>query len=261
MGRFDHLEIGDWLPVHPEEPPENGRVIDEDYYLEKAKAAFAEENYEQSLSFYSRALQYEISLEEAWVGQIRCLIELRELQEAVIWSNRTLERFPNSSEVLSARAVAESRMGRLVQALAYSDSALGSPGCTAYSWVARGEVLIGVNPTNAKACFAKAVELSPSDWAVHSWIARAYMIRGCYHQALEHLRDATRLDSSLFTCWHWTGRCCEALGEVEEAKRAYARALAIQPKFSRSRKAVERLANRDPLSRLADGLRRIFKGS
>jgi len=106
LGRFDHLEISNW-PLPPNEVgPESG-VIDQHYYIEKAKAAFDDEDYERALAYYSRALQYEIGTEEAWAGQLRCLIELGELQEAIIWSDRALERFPRSAHVLAARGVAE----------------------------------------------------------------------------------------------------------------------------------------------------------
>ncbi|MBI2843685.1 MAG: tetratricopeptide repeat protein [Armatimonadetes bacterium] len=258
MGRFEHLELGDWLPQQPEAAPESG-VIDQNYYVAKADAAFADENFERALAFYSRALQYDVNLEEAWVGQLRCLIEMQELQEAIIWSNRALERFPNGAQVLAARAAAESRLGRTAPAIGYSDSAMAAKGCAAYCWISRGEVLIGVNPDNARACFAKAIELAASDWAVRSWIAKAYIVRGRYHQALEHLRVAVRLDPERFPCWYWIGKCCEALGEMEEARRAYGRALAAEPRLSIARDALHRLENSGLFSKLGSGIKRLFK--
>lgn len=258
MSRFDHLEMGDWKPRPSDMEPEDSGIIDQHYYLEKATNAFADENYERALSYFSRALQYDINLEEAWVGQLRCLIELQELQEAIIWSDRALERFPSSGQILAARAVAESRLGRPIAAMSYSDAAIGSRGESPYIWVARGEVLIPANPTNAKACFDKALELAPQDWAVRSWIARAWLVRGCHHLALEHLRHAVRLDPNRFTCWYWIGKCCEAFGEIEEAKRSYRRALAAQPAFTRARDAIRRLEHRGLLTRLADAFKRLF---
>lgn len=260
MGRFEHLEMGDWRPVRANGEPPDAGLIDENYYIEKGNQAFADETYERALSFYSRALQYDANLEVAWLGQLRCLIELQELQEAIIWSDRALERFPKSGDVLAARGVAEGQLGRSESALGYSDAAFKEAGeCTPYMWVARGEVLLNVNLTNAKACFGKAVELSSMDWAVQAWIARSYLVNRCHHQALEHLRNAVRLDPNRFICWYWIGKCCDVLGDTQEAKRAYARAFAIQPSFSKARDALMELQKRGLLSKVMSVFKRCFR--
>lgn len=259
MGRFEHLEMGDWHPVRPDGEPVDAGVIDENYYVEKAQQAFADETYERALSLFSRALQYDANLEAAWLGQLRCLIELQELQEAIIWSDRALERFPKSGEILAARAVAEARLGRSSAAIRYSDAAFKEArSSTPFIWIARGEVLVGVNIMNANACFLKAVELSPQNAAVRAWIARAYLVNRCYPQALEHLRVAVRVDPNSHVSWYWIGKCCDALGEVQEAKRAYTRALAAQPTFSRARDALTEIQKRGPLSKMVSGIKRCF---
>jgi len=259
LGRFDHLEMGDWRPELPDEEPVEEGLIDQNYYLDKACRAFADEDYERALTYYSRALQYDINLEEAWLGQLRCLIELQELQEAIIWSDRALERFPKSAQILAARGVAEARLGRIIAAMGYSDAAFASTQkSTAYMWVARGEVLIPANIGNAKACFSKAIEMSPEDWAIRAWIARAYLIHRCHYQALEHLRQAVRFEPERVICWYWIGKCCEMLGEIQEAKRAYGRAIAVQPSFSRARDALRQLGRRGLAAKIADAFKRLF---
>jgi len=90
----------------PGDDPEGAGIIDEAHYLQKAKETFDDEDYERALAYYSRALQYGTDPEEAWVGQLRSLIELGQMQEAVVWSERALERFPNSAQILAARAQA-----------------------------------------------------------------------------------------------------------------------------------------------------------
>lgn len=258
MGRFDHLEIGKSQPPRPVKDRADGAVVDQFSCLERASGAFDEENYERALAYYSRVLQYEINLEEAWLGQIRCLIGLGEIQEAVIWSDRALERFPRSPAILAARGVAECRLGRMTEALGFVDAALKEQGATAYAWVARGDVLIPTNETNARFCFGKGVELAPNDWRIRMWIAQAYMAHGCYHQALEQLRFAVGMNSEACACWYRIGVCQEALGETEQAKIAYGRALAVQPTFSVAREAVRRLEGRDFCARLWDAVRRLF---
>lgn len=243
MGRFEHLEMGDWQPERPEGGPEQPGVFDENYYLSKADEAFADEDYERALAFYSRTLQYEINTEAAWLGQLRCLIELNELPEAVIWSNRALERFPKSGQILAARAVAECRIGRVEAAMGYLDSAFAAQGVSEYAWLARGEVLIASNLNNARACFFKAIELAPRDWKIRAWIGRAYLLRKRYHQALEHFREAARLDPNRHMCWYWVGQCSEELGQREDARIAYQRALAAKPSFTKAQEAFKELGS------------------
>lgn len=250
--------MGDQEPEKPKVSPEYSGVIDQHYYLSMADEAFAEDDYEKALAFYSRTLQYDITMEEGWFGQLRCLIELGELPEALTWSNRALEKFPKSASILSARAVAEARSGRFGAAIGYSDSAFSSQGVGAYSWIARGEVLLLTSEVNSKACFAKAIEISSSEWSIRFWIARAYIIRKCYHQALEHLNQAVKLDSGRFTCWYWIGKCSEALGQIDEAKIAYRRALAAKPSYIKAQDALRSIEERGPMSKLMSAIRRLF---
>lgn len=258
MGRFEHLELGHWRAPRAETEQKPPDVLDQDFYLDKARSAFADEDYERALSYYSRTLQYDINIEEAWVGQLRCLIEMNELPEAVTWFNRASERFPQSAQLFSARAVAEARLGDTGTALEFSDSAFSARGINSFCWVARGDVLISVNPVNARACFAKAIELAPNDWSVRHQIARAYLVRRRYHEALDYLNQAVRLDPDRFNCWYWIGRCCDALGQNDEARTAYSRALVACPGFKPALEAIEELDRRGPMSAVVDAVKRLF---
>jgi len=255
LGRFEHLEMGDRHPKRPE-PGKKSDVLDHVYYMEKAREAFDSESFERALGYYSRTLEYDINIEEAWLGQLRCLIEMRELPEAITWSERALERFPKSAQILSARAVAESRLGRSAGAIEFSDSAFKAQGANAYAWIARGDVLLPMSETNAKACFAKAVELAPKDWSIRAWIARAYVVRKHYHQALESLNAAVRLDPTRYTCWYWIGRSNQALRQVDEARIAYKRALAECPTHTPARLALHELEARGAFRRMLDAFKR-----
>lgn len=239
MSRFDHLEMGDPIPSKSEKKPEPENV-DQFYYLERADRAFEGAFYEQALKYYSRSLEYDISLEDAWTGQIRCLIELGELQEAIIWSERALDRFPDSAQVLAVRAVAELRLGRSDAAIRFADAAISAKNVSPYVWVTRGEVMIKRNAVNARACFLKATELATYNPQVYAWIGRAYTAHNRSEEALEYLLEAVRLDPKLFICWYWIGNCYQALEETNNAKKAYQRALAANPAFLQAKHAAER---------------------
>lgn len=251
--------MSNWDP-EPEGVNPNSGVRDENYYKDQANEAFACEDYERALAYYSRALQYNISLEECWLGQLRCLIELWELQEAVIWSNRAMEKFPKSAPLLAARAIAECRMGRTAAAMGYSDGAFAISGINAYCWISRGEVLLAQNPANSKACFAKAIELAPSDWSIRAAIGHSYRIRKNFPQAYDYFKQAVKLDAERFMCWYWLGKCAEALREFDEAVTAYKRALSIRSNCVIAQDALCEIGKRGLFSRIGYAIKRSLTG-
>ncbi|MHB1455456.1 MAG: tetratricopeptide repeat protein [Armatimonadota bacterium] len=258
MSRFDHIEMSNPAPVPKEDENNEPDIIDQDDCMSKADAFFDDEDYERALGMYSRALQYDVNLENAWLGQLRCLMELGEFQEAEIWSKRALDRFADSAQLMAARGVNEGRMGDYTSAIRCVDAAFGSSDITPYAWIARGEVLTPVNAVNAKACFLKAVEMAKNDWRTYAWIGRSYMVHGCCHQALDFLKTAVRLDNNRYACWYRIGKCYEALRQPADARTAYRRALSICPSFLLANGALIELDNQGFASRFYDGIMGIF---
>lgn len=247
MSRFKHLEFGD---AHPEEQaPEDG-LIDEITYLARADKAFDDESYERSLAYYSRALQYDRNSTAAWAGQIRCLVEMGELPEAITWSDSALERFPGSAEVLASRAIAEARGGNPTAAVGFADSAMKNSARTALVWVARGEALIGVNLANARACFGKAAEFDPSDASVVASIGRAYMAHRLWRDAYAVLRQHSEAYPDCAMVWFKMGECAAAMRDANEALRCYDRALSLRPDLKAATDARYEVSSRGALGSL-----------
>jgi tetratricopeptide (TPR) repeat protein len=261
LGRFDHLEIADQNPEFDKSESNDSVMRDEDYYKAQADEAFACEDYERALAYYSRALQYNSSLEECWLGQLRCLIDLGELREALIWAKRALEKFPKSSQLLAATAIAEIRTGQPEIALGYSDGSLNEAGVTAYCWIARGEVLLYQTPVNSKACFNKAIELAPKEWSLRAAIGHAYRIRKMMPEAINYFQQAVRINPEQFMCWYWIGQCSVALKNYEQAVVAFRHTLAIRPNFVQAQDAINEIQKRGFFSRLSDAMRQTFKGN
>lgn len=261
MGRFDHLEMSNPDIDIFESEPDDSDIRDENYYSEQASEAYFCENYEKALAYYSRALQYNITLEECWLGQLQCLVDLGELHEAVVWSERALEKFPKSAPILAARAIAESRSGRKDTAMGFSDGSFSASGVTAYCWIARGEVLLSIKKGNSNACFSKAVEMSPSDWAVRAAIGRTLCMNNLPREAIAYFRQALQLDSSKYICWYWIGKCSESIRQYSEAEAAYRQVLSMCPSCTKAQEALALIARRGFLSRLTDAFRSAFRPS
>jgi tetratricopeptide (TPR) repeat protein len=256
MGRFKWLEFDEKCPNGVVSAPED-EGVDEATCVERGDRCFWEESYERALYHYSRALRYQINLEQAWVGQVRCLLALGEFHEANLWADRGLDRFPNSADLLAAKASATGRTRGTTAALRISDRALEADGGGDYVWTARGEILLLAHEEAAAArCFAKAVEIANKDWRCHYAIGRLLLSAGDAARALGYFTQAERCDGAQSLSMMGAADCYERMGEIDAAKSALYRALRLTPSDLALRERVKRLERIGPLRRLWRAVRR-----
>ncbi|MBM4043382.1 MAG: tetratricopeptide repeat protein, partial [Planctomycetes bacterium] len=110
-GRFSNLEFGDGgeapapaATAPRAEQPFASQLKDADYYLRQAEAQELEGSHDAALRSFSAALGENPLLLDAWVGQLRMLLELGEYPEARLWADKALEKFPNHAQVLAAKS-------------------------------------------------------------------------------------------------------------------------------------------------------------
>src|SRR5262249_50249458 len=128
--------------------------------------------FEPALRLYTRSLEANRGLIPAWVGQVQMLVQLEELHEARLWSDKALELFRNNGELLAAKAQACARLKDTKAAIACSDGALAVPGSSPWRWIARGEVLLATGQRQSEDCFRKALLEPAADWFDRVFIAR-----------------------------------------------------------------------------------------
>ena len=104
MDRFSQLEFDEKKPQR--QRSEGEPVRGADYFHKEALKYWLAGDFELALRNYSRVLEEDNTLFEAWVGQILMLIELAEYNEAVVWTDKALEFFPEHPELLAAKAIA-----------------------------------------------------------------------------------------------------------------------------------------------------------
>jgi tetratricopeptide (TPR) repeat protein len=255
MSRFGNLEFedGDESLLHPE----NEQVKGEDFYFAQAFAAFGNGNFESGLRLYSRVLEYNPLNTGAWSGQVRMLIELGEFQEAKVWAEKALERFPHDPELLAAKAVALARLGDAAGAIAFSDAAMEERGDTPYVWLARADVLLARKEQRADYCFEKAILAAPRDWFVLWLAARIRSFYRQFSQALKLLQKAIELNAGHFQLWLELGGCQASLGLVGPAEFSFQQAQELNPQ-SDARLALLKLHGMGLGSRARGWWRRIF---
>ena len=84
--------------------------------------------------------------------------------------------------------------------------------------------------------------LQPGDLMAHYRLGYTLYDLGRYHQAYRHLRAYTELVPADGWAWCWLGKACEAMGEWEEARSTYEKAIQLDGDET---DAPELLANLD----------------
>ncbi len=254
MSRFERLEFDLGTPrKETQQPPP---VYDDAYYLAEGDKCFYRADYEKALLHYSRALRFNNNCEPAWVGQVKALIELGELEEALVWCDRGLERFKNSPTLLACKGRILARMGDHQRGMAYVDAALQEKGGNLpLVWLARAEILLAEKSPTARFCLEKANELAPKSWEV---MLEAAMV--CLHHqetplALHYAQRAVELNRNHPFLWCVLGDAYRESGDWTEAERCYRYALALEHRFAPAQERLRKVAQRGFLA----WLRRLWR--
>lgn len=257
MGRFSNLEF-EGREERREERRSEETPRDEKYYLAMARDSFRDGRFEDALRYYSRSLEFDAKLTDAWLGQVQALIELDEANEARVWADKGLEQFRDHAELLAAKAVACGRLGDLDKASALSDASLEQKGESAYRWRARGDVLLSRRDRNEEFCFSKALAAAG---AADAWeplaVGRVYLHHEKWAAAVRHLEAAVDRNRQSAFAWLELGRGLEKLGLADRARQALRNARELDP----TRAGANPSAVQDPglLSRLGAAVARLFR--
>ncbi|MEW6280028.1 MAG: tetratricopeptide repeat protein [Candidatus Eremiobacterota bacterium] len=223
--RFRWLEFDESAPA----PAPTASDKDEHYYLQEAVRAYLEGDFEPALRHYSAALKHDKALHEAWAGQVRCLVRMKELREAQTWSDKACKLFPGTPVLESARALAQAASGLMAEALAASDRALeaaeksGLP--SPHLWLERGACLVADKQiSTAEHCFAKVLEHCPDDpdWAQR--IASEWLEGEQPARAAQLLNEVVQKRPARAYVWLLQARALRRLGQKKRALEALDRA-------------------------------------
>jgi len=256
MSRFVNLEFdgqaGEQTPAEP-----SGIVKDEAFYQREAQTAFEEADFEKALRSYAKVLEFNPQSAGAWTAQVRMLIELDQYDEAHVWADQALERFPREADLLAAKAVVLARRGEMQNALAHSDAAVGENGTSPYVWLARGDILLMARETLADYCIDKALMHAPGDWGAAWQAGRIRSRHGQFAQALRPLQKAVEWNPSHWVPWLELGRCQDSLGLAGAAEKSFTQARMLNPHCRAAADALARLASRSTGDRLKEWWRRL----
>lgn len=228
-GRFD------WLEVERQKDGE-ARAAEEPYdarlYLARAELAFRRGAREAALKLYGQCLGEDAMRPEAWLGQVLCLGELGEGEEARVWSAKALERFPGDAELLAARAWVLAGLGDPAAA-EHADAAIAKRSPAPWVWLLRGLVLLRLESGRGpeERCFRKALEGGDPAGALGLRAALGYLEAGEPVSARPFLEAAVERDAENPLAWHALGAAFEGIHALGRATRCYERALELKPEF------------------------------
>jgi tetratricopeptide (TPR) repeat protein len=231
---------------------------DEAFHLREATAAVENGNFEEALRAYARVLEHNPHQPDPWTGQVRMLIELGEYREAKVWADKALEKFPQDSALLAAKAVALGRLGDFAAAMAYSDASFGERGDSPWLWTARADVLFARRESSADYCLERAVSMEPANWLLHWMISRIHFHYGRFVRALQSVQQAIALDASRLQLWLQAAMCQQRLGLMAEAAASGSHALLLDPSHRQARQLAASLETVSWSERLWWRLRHIF---
>jgi tetratricopeptide (TPR) repeat protein len=259
LARFDRLEFdqepeGGLPAVDPlANMPEQNQ--DQVAWMRKADEHRRRGLHENSLRYYSRALELDKSLVAGWLGQVQMLVLLGEYPEAELWARKSLELFKNHGDLMASRAQALARIGDRTQAMELADAALRQEGNSAYRWMVRGELLVMSRDEVDRHCFDKAVVLE-RDWLVPCESALIYLHYEQASKGLLRARQAVEMSPQSFYAWFVQGECEQALGFDRQAETSFRRVLELSPRHVDANRKLGDLANQG--WSLKKGLRRLI---
>lgn len=242
MARFDKLEFDDGDDAESPQLQEPQLEKDEHYWAGLASSHRCNGNYENALRFYSRSLEIEKRLIDAWVGQVQMLVLLGEYRQASMWAQKALELFPNHGDLLAGRAQAECRQGNQSEAFSLSDGALSQRGETAYQWQVRGELMVAGKQKTDVHCFDKA-QIACSDHIVPLESGLIYIYHRIFVKAQTRLNAALEKKPDSYYAWYLIGVCQQKTGRDEAALRSFERCRELCPNHHDARLRIAEIGD------------------
>ena len=248
MDRFSQLEFDEKIPERKRSQGEP--VRDTEYFHKKALRYWLGGDFELALRNYSRVLEENNTVFEAWVGQVYMLIELGEYKEAAVWADKALELFPEHPELLAAKAVASCRNAKLEKAIAYSDNSISKDNITSRIWLARAEVMRNRKGPVADNCISKAISIAGNMAPIIKLeAARLLRKKGSYSAAIGHLNDVVKVFPKSALAWYELG-CCQSKLGLSQAKATLEQSLKLRPGWKEAETVLRKCKGGGFLGRL-----------
>jgi len=199
-------------------------------YFELGVLRFINEDYEEAISSYDKALEIKPDYYEVWGNRGVALNDLGKYEEAIASYDKVLEIKPYDHKARNNRGIALGKLGKYEEAIVSYDKAIEIKPDDYEAWNNRGVTLgnIGRNE-EAIVSYNKAIEIKPDDQ--DAWINRghALFIMGRYEEANVSYDKSLEIKPDKHEVWNNRGVALAYLCRYEEAIASYDKALEIKP--------------------------------
>lgn len=135
-----------------------------DLWFEQGNILVTNEEYEEAVNSYDRALQIKPDKHQAWNNRGFALVNLGRFEEALACYDKALAIKPDDHLAWSIRGAALKHLGRYEEALASYDKALAIKPDYHLAWIVRGIALGYLGRyEEALTCYDKALAIKPDD--------------------------------------------------------------------------------------------------
>ncbi|UCG30543.1 MAG: tetratricopeptide repeat protein [candidate division WOR-3 bacterium] len=211
--------------------------------------------YMDGLTGYARVLRQEEHHVDAWVGQIRILVDVGRYEAAVFWADEVIKRLGEIDVLRYAKAFALAYGGMVEEAKRIINVPVG-PDEASYIWLLRGEVFLririnflqrlfsphkGIGKVGAFFCFLKALGSHQDDAFLNQRIGLAYLQSGDSRRGFEHLAASLNVVPDNPLTLYGFAECCRMNGDDERALYNVKKAIAGNPQLDCAFELLQRM--------------------
>ncbi len=225
--------------------PDDGTPYSAIRELRKAHDCYFRGFYEDGLAYYARVLFHDEDRLDAWIGQIRILVDVGRYEAATYWSDKATKRLGGSDLLRNAKAFALACGGMIGEAKEIINVPVHADE-TPTIWLLRGEVFLrikinffqrlftpykGIGRMGAFFCFLKALTPDPNDSFLNQRVGLAYLLTGDAVRGSEHLMVSLNLAPDNPLTLYGLAQCSRMNHDYERALFYVKRAIVGNPKL------------------------------
>ncbi|MBP0012012.1 MAG: tetratricopeptide repeat protein [Roseofilum sp. SID2] len=195
----------------------------------------SEESYENAISCYRKATEFDPSYVRAWNtwGATLC-DDLGRVEEAISKFDRAIEKDQSFSSAWHNRGVALGKLGRYEESLLSYDKSIELEPDDYSAWRNRSKALreLGQYEEAVKSC-EKSIVMRPDD--ASTWNNMGVILcddLGRYEEAIKSFDKAIEIEPNLSASWHSRGVALQKLRQDQKAIDSYKKAIETQPGYT-----------------------------
>jgi tetratricopeptide (TPR) repeat protein len=207
-------------------------------WIEKSYDLFIANKPAESVHFLKAAFEHDQTNSELGLLLAEVYFQEREYAKAKECLGKILKAHPHNFEAIFLMGLIQQRRGRLLEAQATLEMAVGLKTESSAAHASLGSLLAAIGDQNeAIKHLTTALKLKPSA-PVHFLIGAVYYGAGQHRRAIQHLKKATKLDPQFGEAHYQLGLLCLEMNWLRKAQECFKTAQALNPRESRYRKRV-----------------------